>query len=280
MRYKRVRTSGKLIFAWFVLTGLIFFFAPRSWTDGFRLTITAVLCKPLATTKALSILTLQSRSTDDSVPRSKYIRLRNQLANMKVWLKQEHQKVEKLSGLRDNPIWSGQDFILAEIISKNIGPSDGKLIINRGSADGLARGQFVLGDDSIVGTIAGLNSRTAQVNLFTDPASKMAVYIGEGSFFAKSKGAKSQQSGTMVMQGVGGNRAKIRLLPAKHKIAPGSVVFAQKKPGLLSAPMVVGMVESCIRDNENPLLWEVTVKPACRIDRLSEVTVIVPTLPD
>ena len=39
--------------------------------------------------------------------------------------------------------------------------------------------------------------------------------------------------------------------------------------------MIVGTVARCKSNSENPLLWDITVKPACDIETVTEVAVIV-----
>jgi hypothetical protein len=53
------------------------------------------------------------------------------------------------------------------------------------------------------------------------------------------------------------------------------VVYTQKKPGFLSTPVIVGTVAQCESNKDDPLLWDITVKPACDIANLTEVSVIV-----
>jgi hypothetical protein len=78
-----------------------------------------------------------------------------------------------------------------------------------------------------------------------------------------------------IMQGNGNNLAKVKLLQISHKVEVGDKVYAEKRPGLLDNPMIVGTVAECKIDDENPSLWDITVKPACQIDRLTDVAVIV-----
>ena len=146
--------------------------------------------------------------------------------------------------------------MLAEVITAS---TEG-LIINRGQNDGLQKGQFVLGDNSIIGTISDVSPRTAKVELITETTSNIAVEIG---------GLKA------VIRGDGKNSAKVQLVSIKHKIKIGDNVYACKKPGLLDAPMIIGTVSQCKTADENPLLWDITVKPACDIQKLNEVAVII-----
>jgi hypothetical protein len=46
-------------------------------------------------------------------------------------------------------------------------------------------------------------------------------------------------------------------------------------PGLLDAPIVAAQVKEFRNDPENPSLLDITVRPACDISTLTNVTVIV-----
>jgi len=178
-------------------------------------------------------------------------------------LLQKQRKIEKLSGLYDRLYaLEGAKLMVADVITASINSLHSELIINRGETDGLVEGQLVLGDNSIIGTISDVSSRTARIKLITDPTSKIAVKIGK---------LKVER----LMQGNGNNSAKVQLLSIKHKVKTGNTVYARKKPGFLDAPMIIGTVAQCKRDDENPSLWDITVKPACDIERLNDVAVIV-----
>jgi rod shape-determining protein MreC len=246
---------------WFMLAGLILLFAPQSLTNKFQFAFARTFCWPLSISKSISLSARTRQSLTDVVSRSKYNKLQNHLANITQWLHQERQKVEELTGLRDRPVWKGVKFVLADVITGS-DRTHNRLIINRGKNDGLAKGQFVLGNNSIIGIISDVDSRIAQVNLITDPTSKMAVKIAE-------------LDANVIMQGCGSNSAKIPLLPTKYEVKNGDFVYAQKNPQFLGAPMIVAIVTQCKKDDENPLLWDITVKPACDIEELSNVDVII-----
>jgi len=269
------QVSSRVVFGWLMLAGLILFFAPERWTSSLQLSFVSVLHRPLIVARDFSLFLRKAEATEDSVPRTKYVRLRNRLANTAQWLDQERQKVEQLSGLCDRTVWQGVHFVIADVVTSAIDASQGKVVINRGRNDGLKVGQFVLGNDSLIGTIAGASSRTAQVNLVTDPASKIAVNIRRGARSENSNASRPLSNPAMMMQGAGNNLARIDLLPAERRVGVGSVVFTAKNPGLLGAPIIVGTVHRCERDTKNPLLWDVTVEPACDIEKLSEVAIIV-----
>jgi rod shape-determining protein MreC len=250
-----------------MLAGLIFYFAPSKITNKFQFGFIHIFRKPLSIGRNISLfacrLMAPERSmAEDVVSREKYNRLHNHLANVTEWLKQERAKVEKLSGLRDRPVWKGVDFILADVIAASVNGLRGELIINRGQKDGLTNDQFVLANESVIGTICKVDNRTALVKLISDPTSKMAVKIANLSM-------------DRIMHGGGNSSAKVKLVPTKYSIKVGDIVYAQKRPGFLSSPVIVGTVADCKSNDENPLVWDITVQPVFDIQNLTDVAVIV-----
>ena len=267
MAKNATKVSGRMLFTWFMLTGLIFFFAPQKLTNKFQFGFVRIFHRPLSIGRNISLSASRLIASEQCLPadlvsRERYNRLQNHLANVTEWLKQERQKVERLSRLRDRPVWKGVDFVLADVIAASINSAHSRFIINRGQKDGLAKGQFVLANESIIGTISRVDTRTAQVRLITDPASKIAVKIAKLNM-------------DRIMQGSGNSSSKIQLVSTKYEIKIGNIVYAQKKPGFLSTPVIVGTVAECKSNDENPLVWDITVKPACDIESLSDVAVII-----
>jgi len=186
----------------------------------------------------------------------------NYIANLEETLAQERKKLKMLSGLYNTYVWEGTDFALADVITKIVEGSRNELTIACRKTNGLDEGQFVLGDNSIIGTISDVSSRTASVKLFTDPTSSIAVKIGELDL-------------KKWMQGNGNNTAKIPLVSIEHKIKKDDDVFARKKAKFLDAPVIIGKVAELKRDDKNPLFWDITVVPACDIGQLEDVAVII-----
>ncbi len=250
-----------MLFILLLLAGGIIFIAPLRWTKEFQSAFDDIFSWPLRIANAVSLSTRTQQAVPDVVSRREHNRLQNHLANVMQQLYQEHQKVEKLSGLRSRFPLEGADMVVADVIRASTN-GQSELIINRGKNDNddLAKGQFVLGDNSVIGTISDVSSRTARVRLFTDASSKIAVKIGTLNI-------------DRVMQGTGKNSATVRMI--KQKVKTGEMVFACKKPGLLDAPMIIGKAAHCERNKESPLLWDITVEPACNIEALNDVAVII-----
>jgi len=252
--------SRPMLFTWFMLIGFILLFAPQNLTNDLQFAFARIFRWPLTIGKNIS---LYARTTQVPTEFNGKTQYENYIANLQEQLREKHEEVVELAGLRERlHALENAGLVVADVIRASINATKGELTINRGKDDGIAKGQFVLGDNSIIGNISDVSLRTARLKLFTDPASRIAVRIGQLNI-------------DRLMVGSGNNLAKIRLLSTKHKVAVGDKVLAQKNPGFLDAAMIIGVVAQCKKDDRNPSLWDITVKSVCDTERLNTVTVIV-----
>ncbi len=84
-----------------------------------------------------------------------------------------------------------QDYVTAEIISKDITGFRKSLIINQGSSAGVKVGQAVVWDNLLVGRISRVTSTTSVVQLVTDPDFKTTAKTktGEGGVIKSDNGS-------------------------------------------------------------------------------------------
>jgi rod shape-determining protein MreC len=134
------------------------------------------------------------------------------------------------------------------------------MVINRGSQDGVKTDQFVLGVNNIIGRVTSVTEKTAKIQLITDKNSRIPVRISDKD---------------TILEGSGNNIAEINMLSAEHKIETGTPVYVRSQPGYLNTPMVAGRVSDFTKNSRHPLLWDITVEPACMVENLSNVVVIV-----
>ncbi len=247
-----------MLFTLLLLAGSIFLLAPQNFTSKFQFAFARIFRWPLSIGRNVS-LAARTYQPVKQMLRRREMQYENHIDNLEELLRQERRKVQKLSGLRERLPLEGASLVLAAVSMEPEGMRN-ELIIDRGWDDGLAIGQFVLGDNSIIGTISDVSSRTARVRLFTDLASKIPVKVGVSNV-------------ERIMQGSGDNSAVVRMI--KQKVKTTEKVFARRKPGFLDVPMVIGKVALCERNKESPLLWDITVEPVCDIETLSDVAVIV-----
>jgi cell shape-determining protein MreC len=260
---KHTRVANRWLFTWFILTGFIFLFLPENTTGRFQLGFVRVFRWPLSLGGSVALTAQTQQSLTDTVPRREYDKLIAYSANLKETLDQQRSKFEQLYGLYNHYVWQGADFVVADVTTATVNGSQGELIIDCRRNAGLAKGQYVLGDNSVIGTISDISSDAASVRLFTDPGSVIPVKVG-------------QVSTPTVMKGCGQNLAKIRMLKLSKQVEAGEYVFALRQAGFLDAPVVIGKVVKCERNRDrSATVWDVTVEPACDIKKLEDVAVII-----
>lgn len=183
------------------------------------------------------------------------IQLQNRNANLEAMLAEAMQRNKKLTAfLREYPM-PGDEFIFANITKI----SGNEMIINCGQNQPLKAGQFVLGDNSIIGTVSEVAPYSSKVRLITSPLSRIAVKIGNKD--AVIEGDK--------------DKLKIELIPKSFEIKAGEKVFCKPKQGFLYTPITIGNVVECKTSTKNLLLWQIIVEPACDIETLTSVDVII-----
>ena len=257
-----------MLFIWFMLAGFIFLLTPHRHTKKLQHAFEAVFAWPLDMGSRVSLAARTRAVANVRNPREyrllqkEYQRLQTHLHNLQAQLERKCDQLDALSGLRNRfPELKGAKLVPA-VATPSVDGLRSMLVINRGKDDGLTEGQFVLADNSIIGTISDVSSGTAWVKLFTDPTANIPVNIAKLDV-------------PRMMQGSGNNSAKVQLVPIMHKVKAGDIIYAREKPGYLDAPMVIGQVAQCKRDSEKPSLWDITVEPRCDLARLDSVTVIV-----
>lgn len=248
-----------MLFTWLLLGGLILLLSPQAVTSKLQLLFAGVFRFPLRFGRSIS-LSVNTRPSVGVDFTHRQIQYHNHIANLEQELAQERRKVEQLSGLRNRRALEGADLVFADVITASIDGMRSELIVNRGRRDGLEPGQFVLGDNSIIGVVDSVDSGTGRIRLITDSASKIEVQI----------------AGTnRILQGVGRNSARVEMLSTEYKVKVGDRLFARKKPGFLDVAMITGRVSRCKVDEQHPLLWDITVEPACELEALDNIAVII-----
>ncbi len=256
MARKRIKVSRPMLITWLVLASFILLLAPQKLTSKFQFAFARVFRWPLSTGRNIALSARIQEPPATAVQRREYVQIQNYLATVRKQLEQQRSRNAKLSAFRKRIPFEDARFALAYIIKA----SPAEFIIDCGRDDGLTVGQFVLGDNSIIGTISQVSAQTARVELVVSPRAQIAVTIANQD---------------AILQGSGNNSAKIVLLPTKHKVKVGDDVFAAPKPGLLNCLIIMGRIAQCRTNDEYPLTWDITVQPACDIEKLSSVDVIV-----
>lgn len=252
-----------MLFTWLMLAGLILLFAPQELTGKFQLAFVHIFRWPLSMGGNV-VLTARTQQSADRVQDHSKTRDSNYVANLEQTLNEQRREFQRLYGLYNTFVWEGADFAVADVIIATNDGSRNELTIDCRKTDGLAKGQYVLGGESVIGTVSEVFPQIAKadVKLVTDSTSWIPVEVA---------GLKNIQKG--IMTGNGNNSATIGNL--KEEVRVGENVFAHKKAGFLDAPIIVGNVVRCQRNSEMASVWDVTVEPVCDIEALEDVAVII-----
>jgi cell shape-determining protein MreC len=273
MARKHTTVSRRMLFTWLMLGGFILLLAPQNLTGKLQLGFVRVFRWPLSIGGGFALTANTQQTLEDAVPRREYDKLQNHCDNLEETLRAQREKFQKLYGLHNTYVWEGADLMVADVITANIDRARSELAVKYGKDTGMAKGQYVLGDNSIIGTISDFSSGTAHVKLFTDPTSKMPARIRDVE---------------RVMRGSGDNSARILQIHKDHKVEVGDRVFASNRRMVgdkalasnsqvrfLDTSMIVGTVAQIRTSRESPLLLDIIVKPACDIEKLENVAIII-----
>lgn len=272
MTAKRFNVSGKMLFTWLLLSGLALLFSPESITNKFQLGFARMFRWPLTAGRSIAPLSATNSSPlTNCVSREEYDKLKNHLDNVIEQLYQERQKVEFLSnlrqvkGLNNKFALEGAGLVPAGVISTNMDNLTNEIIINRGSDNGLEIGQFAMANNSIIGRISAISEKIARVKLVTDPSSSIPVIIA----------LDSGEHIEAILKGTGSNVAKINFVPTKNKVEITNKIYAAKQPGVLDIPIKVGEIKQCQRLDEDPLIWDIAIMPACNFENIRDLAIII-----
>lgn len=137
------------------------------------------------------------------------------------------------------------------------------LVIDRGSEDGLKVGQPVVYKDNLLGEVKVLSPKQAQVQLITDPDSKVAAFVSNGA--GKARGVLSGQFGSEMLMD--------KILHGES-IATKDLVYSEGTEGRFPRGLILGQVTQ-VNDPQNQVFKQAQVKPVFTVGDLDLVFVII-----
>lgn len=270
MARNKIKFSGGVAFIVLLIGANILLLLPQKHTARINYFFVRI------TSPIVNLIPRSDPSKNDTVEKSEYDQL---LADYKT-LQARHQAIidvnRNLSHIRNNPPMPVPAIVMANVSKLTIEGQRNEIIINRGWAHGLKKGQYVIsaGHDlkdnltsSVIGTISELSKTMSRVRLITDATHHISVDIWRDGI---NLGISGQLRGNNKMQ------AKIPLISRKqYDLKDDDFVFAKRKSGFLETPLVIGKITEIIKDEQYPLLWDITVTPIINIKSLTDVGVIV-----
>ena len=142
-------------------------------------------------------------------------------------LEEDNLRLRQALGLRD---FSGDKKISAAVISRFSRSWWQQLQINKGSKDGILKGQAVIGPGGLIGLIDSTTHLTSRVRLLTDPGHQVGVWI-----------YRTKQHG--ILTGMGTNRPKLIFLNKNSLVQVGDAVTTSPASTLLPPNLTIGIVQ-------------------------------------
>lgn len=136
------------------------------------------------------------------------------------------------------------------------------LKIDRGSASGIKVGQAVVFEDNFVGKVIAVSPASSNIQLLTDPDSKVASF--SQNIEGKAKGVLIGQFGTEIL---------MDKILHEEKIAADDLVYSEGLEGFLPRGLILGRV-SQVLGRENEVFKQAKVQPIFDVRDLELVFVI------
>jgi len=170
----------------------------------------------------------------------------------------------RLRGLLDSSARVGEQVLIAELLSVDMNPYSRRVVLNKGSRDGVRTGQAIIDSFGVMGQIVHTGPYSSNALLITDPGHALPVQVQRSGLRAVAVGA-----GPL-------NRLNLVHIPNDTDIRAGDVLVTSGLGERFPAGYAVGKILAVERDRGRPFAT-VTVEPAARLERNREVLVVWPT---
>ena len=143
-------------------------------------------------------------------------------------LKKDNLRLRQILSLQES---SNDKNISAAVISRKTGSWWRQIILNKGSKDGVAIGDIVIGPGGLLGRVKSTSFFTSSVTLITSPESKLGVWLD-----------RIQSNGLLV--GLGDDYPSLILYSKDADIKVGDFVSSSPASTLLPPNIPIGIVQS------------------------------------
>jgi rod shape-determining protein MreC len=185
----------------------------------------------------------------------------SQLQAQVIELQQRVNETEILAALvdfsRTNP---ESTYKAAAVIGRDPSPFLHYVIINRGSNDDIRRGMPVVTNQGLVGRVDAVIADAARVQLITDPASSVNVYL------------QKAETDAILLGSVTGD-ISLDMVSQDIIVEPGDLILTSGLGGGYPPDLIIGQVVT-LRSLEYELFQQATVQAAVDFSRLEIVLVI------
>lgn len=196
----------------------------------------------------------------------------DKLAQANLLLRQQHLEQEnlRLRALLDMKARQPAEGRLAEIVFAARDPFTRRVVINKGSQEGIENGQAVIDEIGVIGQVTRTYPLASEVTLLTDKDQAIPVQVQRNGLRA-------------ILAGAGAGTMELRFLAPNADVQIGDTLVTSGLDGVYLPGLPVASVVKIDRDNSFSFA-RIACEPLAGVERHGQVLVlgrrIVPPLPD
>lgn len=177
----------------------------------------------------------------------------------------ENERLRELLEIKESNA-GDWEMVAASVAGREIDNWYERLLINKGSADGIEENMAVVNEDGLVGRTVNVTRNTSEVLLIIDAMGALGGMLQE-----------SQVPG--VLEGIGGGKGLLTMsnLPFDANIQLNDVVVTSGEGGVFPAGLLVGTVVK-VSDSVDGLSRQAVVEPFCDFNSIETVLVMIPVV--
>jgi len=172
----------------------------------------------------------------------------------------ENQKISKL--LDSSYKIPNHDVLLARVKSISQSRLSKKIVIDKGSNNGVALSQLIIGSDGTIGQVTQVTPMFARVRLLTDPTQFMPVKNSRNGIRGITKGIASDEEGM-----------KVEYVPLDSDVKVGDLFLTSGIGNSYPTGYLVGRVTS-IDDSLDTSFLSISLQPAQNMNKLEMVLIV------
>jgi len=168
---------------------------------------------------------------------------------------------QRLRSLLDSAEKVGERVLIAELLAVDMDPFSRRIVLNKGTRDGVAPGQSLVDSHGVMGQIVQAGPFSSSGLLITDPSHAVPVQMQRTGLRAVAVGTGSA------------NELQLLHIPNNADMRVGDLMVTSGLGGRFPSGYPVGRVVSIERDRGQPFA-QVVVEPSARLERNREVLLV------
>jgi rod shape-determining protein MreC len=168
---------------------------------------------------------------------------------------------QRLRSLLDSSQKVGERVLVAELMSVDMDPYSRRIVLNKGSREGVREGQSLIDARGVMGQIVHVGPFSSNALLITDPSHALPVQVNRN-------GLRAVAVGTGPL-----NQLRLSHVPNNADIREGDMLVTSGLGGRFPRGYPVGTIAHVERDRGRPFA-RVVVEPSAALERNREVLLV------